>query len=457
MDARVSEGPRLAGWSPPPAKPVFRLGRIHDPQNPMPQIIQAAYEQPVVRQASPVGAFYVVGDPEGVKRVFLDNVANYPKTDMERRLFGAIFGNGLLSSEGDTWRSHRRTMAPPFAPLSVASYAPGMVRDVADFQTCWDQAPADEPVDVARDMTRLTLQIISRAVFSTDGAELGEVMERSIAGAMDATRIGLADFVPVLSGLRMAAREKRIAEVFAEFDGVVARLTTEREHSPGGADLLSRLIAARDAETGGGMTAQEVRDQVVTIFVAGHETTAAAMAWIWYLLAQHPLAEARLHAELDAVLGGRAPAAEDLPNLGYTRMVIEEAMRLYPPAPGTSTRIALQADEICGVKIPKGAMICVAPWVTHRHRLYWDRPEAFEPERFSKENAAGRSRFAYIPFGAGPRVCIGASLAMTEMLIVLATLAQRYRLALAPGHEVELFHQVTVRPKGGLPMIVSRR
>lgn len=457
MDARVSEGPRLAGWSPPPAKPVLRLRRIHDPQNPMPQILQAAYEQPVVRQASPVGAFYVVGDPEGVKRVFLDNVGNYPKTDMERRLFGAIFGNGLLSSEGETWRSHRRTMAPPFAPLSVASYAPGMARDVADFQTCWDRAAPEEPVDVARDMTRLTLQIISRAVFSTDGAELGEVMERSIAGAMDATRVGLADFVPVIGGLRMAAREKRISEVFAEFDGVVARLTAEREHSAGGADLLSRLIAARDAETGGGMTALEVRDQVVTIFVAGHETTAAAMSWIWYLLSQHPLAEAKLHAELDTVLSGRAPAAEDLPSLAYARMVIEEAMRLYPPAPGTSTRVALQADEICGVKIPKGALICVAPWVTHRHRLYWDRPEAFEPERFSKENAAGRPRFAYIPFGAGPRVCIGASLAMTEMLIVLATLAQRYRLALAPGHEVELRHQVTLRPKGGLPMMVSRR
>jgi len=205
------------------------------------------------------------------------------------------------------------------------------------------------------------------------------------------------------------------------------------------------------------MTAQEVRDQVVTIFVAGHETTAAAMAWIWYLLSQHPAAEPKLHAELDAVLAGRAPTVEDLPSLTYTRMVIEEAMRLYPPAPGTSARVALRPDEICGVKIPKGALVCVAPWVTQRHRLYWDRPEVFEPERFSKENAAGRPRFAYIPFGAGPRVCIGASLAMTEMLIVLATLAQRYRLALTPSHEVELFHQVTLRPKGGLPMIVSRR
>jgi cytochrome P450 len=248
-----------------------------------------------------------------------------------------------------------------------------------------------------------------------------------------------------------------MAGVFAELDAVVARLIAEREAQPGGSDLLSRLIAARDAETGIGMSAKEVRDQVVTIFVAGHETTAAAMAWIWYLLSQHPAEEALLHAELDTVLAGRAPSHEDLPRLPYTRMVIDEAMRLYPPAPGTSTRMALEADEICGVKIPKGAFVCVVPWITHRHKSLWDRPERFEPERFSKAASEGRPRFAYIPFGAGPRVCIGASLATTEMVLVLASLAQRYRLTLAPGHQVEIHHQITMRPKGGLPMIVTRR
>jgi cytochrome P450 len=456
MDGSTT-APGLAGSAPPPVRPIWTLKRLDDRQNPMPQIIQAAYEQPVVRQNTPIGAFYVVADPEGVKRVLLDNVANYPKTEMERRFFSVIFGDGLISSEGDTWRAHRRTMAPAFAPPSVAAYAPAMVEEAMAFRDRWDQLPPGAPVDVARDMTRLTLQIIARTMFSTDGSALATVMEDAIAGGMATLQIGLMDFIPGLDRLRLRAREARVARVFAELDAAVAALIAEREAHPGGDDLMARLIAARDGETGAAMTAREVRDQMITIFVAGHETTAAAMAWIWYLLSQHPAEAAKLNAELDAVLGGRAPTAEDLPNLPYVRMVAEEAMRLYPPAPGTSTRIALEADVICGVKIPKGAYVTVIPWVTHRHRRLWDRPERFEPERFARGAQAGRPRFAYLPFGGGPRVCIGAGLALTEILLVLAVLAQRYSLALAPGHKVELKHQITLRPLGGLPMIVTRR
>ncbi|HEX5378057.1 MAG TPA: cytochrome P450 [Phenylobacterium sp.] len=449
--------PRLAGHGKPPRRAPLSLKRLDERQNPMPGIVAAAYEQGVVRQWSALGPFYVVSDPEGVKRVLLDHVANYPKTDMERRFFASVFGDGLLSSDGETWRAHRRTMAPAFAPPSVAAYAPGMAADVLAFRDRWDQLPPDEPVDVARDMTGLTLQIISRAMFSTDGSTLGGTMEDAISAAMAVTRVGLGDFIPGLDRIRLRARETRIAQAFAQLDAAVAGLIAEREARPGGQDLLARLIAARDAETGIGMTAKEVRDQVVTIFVAGHETTAAAMAWIWYLLSQHPQAEATLHAELDAVLAGRAPTLEDLAKLPYARMVVEEAMRLYPPAPGTSTRVALAADDLCGVRIPKGAFVTIIPWVIHRHRALWERPDRFEPERFSKAASAGRPRFAYLPFGGGPRVCIGANLAMTELLVVLATLAQRYRLRLPPGHEVEIQHQVTMRPKGGLPMVVSRR
>jgi len=449
--------PKLAGSAPPPQRSRWSLTRPDDRQNPMPTIIAAAYEEPVIRQTSPVGAFHVVADPEGVKRVMLDNVANYPKTALERRFFSAVFGDGLLSSDGEVWRAHRRAMAPSFSPASVAAYVPGMAEETNALQAQWDRAPAAEPIDIARDMTNLTLRIIARTMFSVDGASLAAVMERSVAGASATLRPGLGDFIPVIDKLRAYALRRRIGVVFAELDTAMARLIAERERTGGGDDLLTKLIAARDAETGIGMTAQEVRDQVLTIFVAGHETTAAAMAWIWYLLSQHSWAEAKLHAELDAVLGGRAPTSEDLPKLVYTRMVIEEAMRLYPPAPGISTRVALKADEVCGVTIPKGGYVVVAPWVTHRHRRVWGRPERFDPERFSKTASEGRPRFAYIPFGAGPRVCIGASLATTELLIILSVLAQRYRLALAPGHQVELLHRVTMRPLGGLPMIVRRR
>lgn len=204
--------PRLAGSAPPPVRPIWTLKRLDDRQNPMPQIIQAAYEQPVVRQNTPIGAFYVVADPEGVKRVLLDNVANYPKTEMERRFFSVIFGDGLISSEGDTWRAHRRTMAPAFAPPSVAAYAPAMVEEAMAFRDRWDQQPPDAPVDVARDMTRLTLQIIARTMFSTDGSALAAVMEDAIAGGMATLQIGLLDFVPGLDRLRLRAREARVGK-----------------------------------------------------------------------------------------------------------------------------------------------------------------------------------------------------------------------------------------------------
>jgi cytochrome P450 len=204
------------------------------------------------------------------------------------------------------------------------------------------------------------------------------------------------------------------------------------------------------------MDPRELRDQVVTIFMAGHETTAQALTWTWYLLSQHPAEEATFHAELERVLGGRAPRFEDLARLRYTRMVLEESMRLYPPA-HTMSREALAEDEIEGHRVAKGSVVSIVPWVIHRHRMLWDRPDVFDPERFAPERAAERPRFAYIPFGGGPRICIGASFAMTEALIILAMLAQRYRLSLAPDAAIEPVGLITLRPRHGLPMRLERR
>jgi cytochrome P450 len=246
--------------------------------------------------------------------------------------------------------------------------------------------------------------------------------------------------------------------ILDEFDASVDRLLTERGRAPDAEpkDLLARLIAARDTETGGGMTAQEVRDQVVTIFMAGHETTAQALAWTWYLLSHHPAAEAKLHEELAGVLGGRTPRNEDLVNLPYTRMVLEEAMRLYPPA-HTLGREPIAADEVLGHRIPARSTVLVVPWMLHRKPSLWERPDRFEPERFSAEQTAARPRFAYLPFGAGPRICIGAAFAMAEGMLILATIAQRYRLRVKPGHPVEPQGLITIRPRYGLPMILERR
>jgi cytochrome P450 len=222
-------------------------------------------------------------------------------------------------------------------------------------------------------------------------------------------------------------------------------------------DFLTRLVAAKDPDDGVGLNATEVRDEVITIFVAGYETTAVSMTWVWYLLSQHPLEEARLHEELDTVLAGRTPTVEDLPNLPYTRMVIEEAMRIYPPAPGISIREAQAADEVCGFKVTPGLQVLISPWILHRHRRLWDNPERFDPMRFNKESSEKRARFSYLPFGGGPRVCIGATLAMTEATLILAVLAQRFRLRLKEPQEIKLQTRITLRPKNGMTTILERR
>ncbi len=205
------------------------------------------------------------------------------------------------------------------------------------------------------------------------------------------------------------------------------------------------------------MSRTEVRDQVLTIFVAGHETTALALMWTWYLLAMHPMHEAMLHAELDSVLGGREPAWVDVARLTYTRMILQESMRLYPAVHTLAFRQAQQADVICGVRVPKGSLITIIPWLLHRHREYWQHPDRFDPERFTPEASAGRDRLVYLPFGFGPRVCIGASFAMTEAVLILATLAQRFRLLLVDGHPVEPQALFTLRAKYGVKMTLERR
>jgi cytochrome P450 len=205
------------------------------------------------------------------------------------------------------------------------------------------------------------------------------------------------------------------------------------------------------------MTDTEVRDEIIIIFIAGHDTSALAATYVWYLLSLHPEEEARLHAELDAALGGRAPAHDDLEKLPYLRMVIDEAMRLYPPAPMLTGRVAREADEICGRPIPKGREIVILPWVLHRHFALWDDPGRFDPERFSAERSAARPRFAYLPFGGGPRICIGAQLALTEVSLLVATMAQRYRLKPVPGQDIVLVQRVTQRPRDGIRMRLERR
>lgn len=449
--------PILAGTRPPPNTRRMVLRRSGS-DNPFEDIPLAAYQQPVWKQASPFGSAWLVSDPAGLKQVLIDKVANYPKTAMENRFFRALFGDGLLSSEGDTWKTHRRIMAPSFDPRSVAGYADTMARTSAEFAERWAELPDGAERDVSDEMTALTLDIISKTMFSADASEMTGQTGVALQKAGEAAfQFNLLDVLPIIGPIRMKQREKLMGEIFAGMDAGIERLVAARKANPGQTDLLGRLVAALDEETGAGLSAKEVRDEVLTIFVAGHETTASAMTFVWYVLSQQPEWEKKLHAELAEVLGGRTPTEADLPNLRLTRRIIEETMRIYPPAPGLSARVALEADEIGGQKIPKGGMVVISSWVLHRHRALWDNPETFDPDRFLPERSAGRPRFAYLPFGGGPRVCIGQVLAMTEATLILATLAQRFRLRLKEGHQVAIQNRITIRPRDGLPMRIERR
>jgi cytochrome P450 len=400
--------------------------------------------------------YLIVSSPRGIQRVLLDNAGNYVKSRVARRLVEPGIGRGLLTSEGEAWRRQRRTMAPSFDHRSLMSYVPVMTEAAAALLERWDRMAEGAPLDAAVEMMRLTLRIIARTMFSADADDVGPIVEEAVGRYQREVRPGLLDLLNLPDWWPRAGMHRR-ARIFDRLDTVIDRLMS-RETPTGGdsKDLLARLLEARDAETGGAMDLKEVRDQVVTIFMAGHETTAQALTWTWYLLSQHPAEEAKLHAELEQVLGRRVPRFEDLAQLRYTRMVLEESMRLYPPA-HTISREALAEDEIEGHRVPKGSMVSIVPWVIHRHRALWDRPEVFDPERFAPERGGARHRFAYIPFGGGPRICIGAAFAMTEALIILATLGQRFRLRLAPGAAVEPVGLITLRPRHGLSMLLERR
>jgi cytochrome P450 len=414
------------------------------------------FEEAVVERRVLWQRFLIVNAPRGVQRVLLDNAGNYSKSRIARRLIEPGIGRGLLTSEGDTWRRQRRTMAPSFDHRSLMSYAPAMTEATAVLLARWDRLPDGAPLDIAAEMMRLTLKIIAHTMFSTDAEDIGPIVEEAVGRYQREVRPGLVDLLNLPDWWPRPDTRGRW-QIFDRLDAVIDRLVRREAAAVGETkDLLARLLEARDAETGRPMDSRELRDQVVTIFMAGHETTAQALTWTWYLLSQHPAEEAKFHAELARVLGGRAPAFEDLAQLRYTRMVLEESMRLYPPA-HTMSREALAEDEIEGHRVAKGAVVSIVPWVIHRHRTLWDRPDVFDPERFAPERTAERPRFAYIPFGGGPRICIGAGFAMTEALIILAMLGQRYSLRLAPDAAVEPVGLITLRPRHGLPMRLDRR
>jgi cytochrome P450 len=419
---------------------------------------EEAYERGIVERKMFGRRRFLVNEPAAIRHVLLDNAANYQKSEITRRILEPGLGRGLITSEGETWRRHRRTMSPAFDHRSIVAYASIMTAAAQEMLADWSKLGAGASIDIATAMMEVTLNIISRAMFSSDSHHIVAIMERGAGRYQAQMRPNMMDFLGFPAWLAGLGRIRVADHPLGKFDTEINRLIKLRSSNPenGPNDLLARLIAARDEQTGGGMTAQDVRDHVITIFMAGHETTAMAMTWTWYLLSQHATEEARLHAELAAVLGGRPPNSEDLSKLTYTRMVIEESMRLYPPV-HTIAREALADDTLAGRHVPKGSAVLIAPWVLHRHRQLWHNPEQFDPERFSPEQSATRLRFSYLPFGGGRRICIGAAFATTEATLLLATIAQRYRLRLVSGHPVEPQGLITLRARHGMKMMLTPR
>ena len=389
---------------------------------------------------------HLVSSPEGVNHVLAENNKNYGKQTRGYKNLRYVLGNGLLTSEGETWKRQRRIAQPAFHKQRIAGFAQAMVRAAEDAVGSL-QARRGEIVDMHQEMMRLTLRIVGETLLAYDPTDAADEVGAALAFLLGIANERASRVVAVPPAV--PTRENRkFRRALATLDGVVLRMIAERRKKPGDrGDLLSMLMEARDAETGEAMDDRQLRDEAMTIFLAGHETTANALTFSWLLLSRYPAAFRELRAELDGALGGRAPSLEDLPRLGFVRRVLQESMRLYPPA-WIIGRSANGADEVGGYVIPARSIVFISPYVVHRHPRHWEDPEGFDPQRFAREPVRG----AYLPFGGGPRMCIGNFFATMEAELVLATIARTLRFELAPGYPVELEPSITLRPRRGMWM-----
>lgn len=394
---------------------------------------------------------FLVTHPDHVKHVLQDHHTNYGKGPLYPRL-KPVAGEGLVTSEGDLWRRQRRLSQPAFSRERTARFASAMAARTAAMLDRWaEPAARAEPVNVHAEMMKLTLAILGDTVFGIDLSRESDAVTQAVTTAIEITNRRVYSLVPLPLSWP-TPENRRYRRAIATLDAVVHdMIARKRAASTAGADLLSLLMAARDDETGERMSDRQLRDETVTMLIAGHETTALVLSFAWYLLARHPEVEEKLRAEVSRMLGNRRPSAEDVFQMPYTSLVIHEVMRLYPPAWFIARR-AIQDDTIGHERIPAGAGVLLVPYLTHRHPAFWEAPEAFDPERFTTARSAGRPRFAYFPFAGGPRQCIGNHFAMMEALLILAMVAQRYRLRLVPGYRLELDASITLRPRHGIPM-----
>ncbi|CAH1042207.1 cytochrome P450 [Halomonas sp. TD01] len=408
--------------------------------------------------------YVLCNSPDTVRRIFLEQHDNYDrKSPQMRRALEPLLDDGLFVSDGDLWRQRRRQCAPSLTNALLPGFCTTMTASAEETAKRWAQHPSDAPIDMLTEMAHLTARIIGRTIFGDDTTD--EEAEQVVAGFTEyqrhsehldmANMLGLPFLSLLGNPLRRARTRYSAKQVHEIIDRIIDRHT--QRSGPGQHSLVDSFMASmKDGEDNGcPMGRKAVRNEAIVMFMAGHETTANALAWCWYLLDYDRQAMARLQHELDEVLGGRTPCYEDVAKLPYTMAVFEEAMRLYPPVPMLS-RQARGNDKVRNRDVREGTVLLVSPWLLHRHRKLWEAPDHFVPERFLPE-APRPDKFAYLPFSVGPRVCLGKRFGLYEGVLCLATLAQHFTPKLVPDHQVSIECRLTLRPQGGLPMMLQPR
>lgn len=436
--------PGLMGWM-----SAFR-------RNPLEPLVQARDAGDLVRMRIGAQYLYIASHPDYIKHILQDNNRGYSKDTRVMSLLRVFSGENIFTAEGEFWFKRRRLMQPAFHRQHIAALGPVMAGSAQEMLVRWKAAPAGQLFDIAAEMKRVTLTIVGRALFSVDLNNDTDQLGKAFAFTSEDIlfRVQHPFYFPLRFPTPRNRRAKRTRETVT---AVIQRIICERRVSGQDRnDLLSLLIGMKDEETGEGLTDEELGREITTMVFAGHETTATTLTWAWYLLSQNQQVEAKLHAELEGVLMGRAPTMEDVPKLIYTRRVIDETLRLYPAA-WSFGRESLRADKVGGFAIPAKQVILLSPFALHRDPRFWSKPDVFEPDRFAPEQEEKRPRFSYMPFGGGPRICIGQPFALAEATILLAAIAQRYSLRLVAGTKVEPEPHITLGIANGLPMTIAPR
>ncbi|MEM7156974.1 MAG: cytochrome P450 [Myxococcota bacterium] len=395
--------------------------------------------------------------PDAVEAIYVTQRASFVKGDGYDAI-RLLVGDGVLTVEGETWKQQRRTIQPCMNRSFLKGFATPMVQAAVDMLDDWSDRDV-ETLDIYPEMLHLALRILGQTLFSVDLRSSADVSAEAFTVALEElSQRGNQLFAPPLwwpspSNIRLRRALRQLDEIVYQMIDSRAASRDAGEEQP--ADLISLLLDHRD-DDGQPLDRRLVHDEIITMFLAGHETTGLALTWTWYLLSLHPDAEAQLHEEVDRVLGGRLPTIDDLPQLEYTKRILQESMRLLPPVWSGGRSVSGEV-ELSGYPLHDGQMAMVCPFLTHRHPEFWSHPEAFDPRRFEAANLRGRHKYAYFPFSAGPRMCVGNHFTMIEAQLVMAVVAQRYRFDLRPGHLVERDHQITMRPRHGMQMLLRRR